>query len=56
LDLTVVQPHFDTERLAWVGIDLAEALNHFIQISVPAGLSRLIAPDLDVADRTRSSR
>jgi hypothetical protein len=26
----VVQPHFDTERLTWVGFDLAQALNHFI--------------------------
>jgi hypothetical protein len=56
LDLTVVRPHFDTERLAWVGFDPAQTLNHFIRISVVAGLSRLIAPDFDVADRTRSSR
>ena len=56
LDLTVVQPHFDTERLAWVGFDLVQVLNDFIQISIDAGLSRLIAPDLDVADRKRSSR
>jgi hypothetical protein len=40
----------------WAGFDLAQALNHFIQISAVAGLPRLIAPDLDVADRTRSSR
>jgi hypothetical protein len=55
-DLTVIQPHFDTERLAWVGFDLAQVLNDFIQISIVARLSPLIRPDLDVADRTRSSR
>ena len=46
----------DSEQLAWVGFDLARVVNYVIQIPVVAGLSRLIAPDLDVADRTRSSR
>jgi hypothetical protein len=55
-ELTVLQFHFDTERLAWVGFDPARALNHFIHISVVGGLSHLIGPDLEVADRTRSSR
>jgi len=32
LDLTVVESHFETERLAWVGFDLTQALNHSIQI------------------------
>jgi hypothetical protein len=32
LDLTVIQSHFETERLAWVRFDLAQTLNHFIHI------------------------
>jgi hypothetical protein len=32
LDLTVVQSHFETERLPWVSFDLEQTLNQFIHI------------------------
>jgi hypothetical protein len=32
LDLTVVQSHFETERLAWVSFDVAQTLNQFIHV------------------------
>ena len=32
LDLTVVQSYFEAERVAWVGFNLAQALNQFIQV------------------------
>jgi hypothetical protein len=32
LNLTVIQTHFQTERLPWVGFDLAQELNKLIEV------------------------